>query len=269
MVGAVALRHRVCRRGRADRPFGDHRPALGGRRRPGGDSGGADQRTKRRQRCRSAHELQRNARAMASLRWLRAQSPTPAQTADQLPPAVLRTGIELDGVGVPLSGTDRDVLTDVSLRIPPGNHGGDRRRERAGKSTLVKLLCQFYQPTAGQIRLRASTCGGSIRCSGGCGRRPASRTTSGSTCRPGRASESVTWTGSTCRGRCRRRVVRADAQPVIDRLPEGLDSHLGRRTSTGEELSGGQWQRVALSRAMMREEPCCCCSTSPPRRWIR
>ncbi len=50
-------------------------------------------------------------------------------------------------------------------------------------------------------------------------------------------------------------VRRADAQPVIDRLPAGLDTHLGKSYDDGTELSGGQWQRIALSRAMMRDEP--------------
>jgi ATP-binding cassette subfamily B protein len=50
-------------------------------------------------------------------------------------------------------------------------------------------------------------------------------------------------------------VHRADAQVVVDRLPDGLDTHLGKAYEDGEELSGGQWQRIALSRAMMREQP--------------
>jgi len=50
-------------------------------------------------------------------------------------------------------------------------------------------------------------------------------------------------------------VGRADAQRVVDRLDSGLATHLGKSYDDGTELSGGQWQRVALSRAMMRERP--------------
>jgi ATP-binding cassette, subfamily B, bacterial len=50
-------------------------------------------------------------------------------------------------------------------------------------------------------------------------------------------------------------VCRGDAIPVIEGLPAGLDSQLGRRFSGGTDLSGGQWQRLALARAFMRSSP--------------
>jgi ATP-binding cassette subfamily B protein len=45
------------------------------------------------------------------------------------------------------------------------------------------------------------------------------------------------------------------ARRVLDRLPRGLEAHLGKTYSEGAELSGGEWQRIALSRAMMPLEP--------------
>jgi ATP-binding cassette, subfamily B, bacterial len=50
-------------------------------------------------------------------------------------------------------------------------------------------------------------------------------------------------------------VVRADAEAVVEYLPSGLDTQLGSRFSGGVELSGGQWQRVALARSFMRTDP--------------
>jgi len=48
---------------------------------------------------------------------------------------------------------------------------------------------------------------------------------------------------------------RADATAVTDALPDGLDTRLGRSFTGGHELSGGQWQRLALARGMMRDLP--------------
>jgi ATP-binding cassette, subfamily B, bacterial len=47
----------------------------------------------------------------------------------------------------------------------------------------------------------------------------------------------------------------ADAGSLVDNLPQGMDTQLGRRFAGGRELSGGQWQRIALARAFMRREP--------------
>lgn len=52
-----------------------------------------------------------------------------------------------------------------------------------------------------------------------------------------------------------RAVERADAAGVVAHLPSGLDTQLGSRFSGGVELSGGQWQRVALARSFMRSDP--------------
>lgn len=48
---------------------------------------------------------------------------------------------------------------------------------------------------------------------------------------------------------------RADAHSFLDTLPQGLSSHLGMRFTGGVDLSGGQWQRVALARMTMRQAP--------------
>jgi ATP-binding cassette subfamily B protein len=48
---------------------------------------------------------------------------------------------------------------------------------------------------------------------------------------------------------------RAQAEDVIDQLPDGLDTQLGTSFTDGAELSGGQWQKLALGRTLMREAP--------------
>ena len=50
-------------------------------------------------------------------------------------------------------------------------------------------------------------------------------------------------------------IERAAASDVLERLPAGLETELGKTFTAGHELSGGQWQKLALARAMMRERP--------------
>jgi ATP-binding cassette subfamily B protein len=204
-----------------------------------------------------AQSLQGTARAMAHVRWLRLEAAAHADPvrADQAAPAALRDGITLTGVAFRYPGTDTDVLRDVTVRIPAGTTVAIVGDNGAGKSTLVKLLCRFYRPTAGEIlvdgvdlrridpaRWRERIAAGFqdfVRFDA-----------------PARESIGV---GDLARldepGAVAAGVRRADAQVVVDRLPQGLDTHLGKSYEDGEELSGGQWQRIALSRAMMREQP--------------
>jgi ATP-binding cassette subfamily B protein len=204
-----------------------------------------------------AQSLQGTARAMAHVRWLRLEAAAHADPvrADQAAPAALRDGITLTGVAFRYPGTDTDVLRDVTVRIPAGTTVAIVGDNGAGKSTLVKLLCRFYRPTAGEIlvdgvdlrridpaRWRERIAAGFqdfVRFDA-----------------PARESIGV---GDLARldepGAVATGVRRADAQVVVDRLPQGLDTHLGKSYEDGEELSGGQWQRIALSRAMMREQP--------------
>ena len=65
----------------------------------------------------------------------------------------------------------------------------------------------------------------------------------------------MTWTGSTTSRRCCAAVRRAGATDVVERLPDGLDSQLGPTWPNGQELSFGQWQKLALARGYMRDEP--------------
>lgn len=204
-----------------------------------------------------AGALQRNARTLARVRWLRRATALAADpiVPDRPVPPVLAEGIHFDGVAFRYPGTDTDVLRDVTVHIPPGTTVAIVGDNGAGKSTLVKLLSRFYRPTSGEITVD----GVDLRRIDP--HRWLERIAAGfqdfvRLDAPARQSIGV---GDLPRiddpAAVHAAVHRADAQMVIDRLPDGLDSHLGKAYEDGEELSGGQWQRVALSRAMMREEP--------------
>ncbi|MEH0972338.1 ABC transporter ATP-binding protein [Micromonospora sp. CPCC 205546] len=204
-----------------------------------------------------AGQLQRNARTTGWVRWLRRESTRAADpvVADRPVPPTLTEGIRFEQVAFRYPGTDRDVLRDVSVHLPAGSTVAIVGDNGAGKSTLVKLLARFYRPTAGRItvdgvdlrRLDPSAWRGRITA----GFQDFMRLEA-----PARESVGV---GDLTRlddpAAVPAAVERADAQAVVDRLPDGLDSHLGKSYENGEELSGGQWQRIALSRAMMRREP--------------
>jgi ATP-binding cassette subfamily B protein len=204
-----------------------------------------------------ANGLQRNARAMSWVRWLRRESARTADpmVVDQPVPAAIRDGIDLTGVGFRYPGTEHDVLRDVTVRIPAGATVAIVGDNGAGKSTLVKLLSRFYRPTAGEITVdgvdlrRIDPERWRERIAAGFQDFVRLEAT---------AAESI-GVGDLPRiadpAALATAVHRADAEVVVGRLPDGLDSHLGKSYEDGEELSGGQWQRVALSRAMMRDEP--------------
>jgi ATP-binding cassette subfamily B protein len=168
---------------------------------------------------------------------------------------VLREGIRLSQVCFSYPGVDKQVLADVDAWLPAGSTVALVGDNGAGKSTLVKLLCGFYQPTSGSItvdgtpladldvdawRDRLSACFQdhtryefSLRESVGLGHLP----------------------GIDDAEQVSAALKRAAATALVDDVPLGLDTQLGTRFAQGTELSGGQWQMVALGRAFMRRQP--------------
>jgi ATP-binding cassette subfamily B protein len=180
---------------------------------------------------------------------------TGERQADQSPPDRLRTGIELAGVCFTYPGTQAPVFLDVHLTLPAGATVAIVGENGAGKTTLVKLLCGFYRPTAGTITADGTDLS----------RVPArdwreriavgfqdfgryeflAQQTVGVGDLPRISSERAVRAG----------LDRAQAASVVDQLARGLSTQLGKSYADGAELSGGQWQKLALGRAMMREAP--------------
>ncbi|MFN8075376.1 MAG: ABC transporter ATP-binding protein [Kineosporiaceae bacterium] len=201
-------------------------------------------------------ELQRLSHTLAQVRWLRQvveeQRPAPAD----LPlPDSLREGIRLRGVSFSYPGTQTPVLADVDLLLPAGSSVAIVGENGAGKSTLVKLLCRFYETDAGVIEVdgvdlrrlplpewRERTAAGfqdfarlefDARRSIGLGDLP-------------RSGEDAAVLDA---------LARANGSDLLARLDAGLDTALGLSLAGGTQLSGGQWQKLALGRAMMRRRP--------------
>jgi ATP-binding cassette subfamily B protein len=171
------------------------------------------------------------------------------------PPERLRQGISLRGLGFTYPGQERPSLSDVDLDLPAGSVVAIVGENGAGKSTLVKLLTGLYRPSTGRILVDgvplASLDGEAwrARCAGAFQDHVHLELV---------ARETIT-TGDLpaldSDERALRALEDAAATDVLLALPSELDTQLGSSWDDGTELSGGQWQRLAIARGMMRTHP--------------
>jgi ATP-binding cassette subfamily B protein len=178
-----------------------------------------------------------------------------AGRGDQAIGSRLREGIVLDRVTFAYPGNGTAALRDVSLTLPAGATVALVGENGAGKTTLVKLLCGFYQPTQGQIlvdgvdltRVPAESW------------REHVATGFQDFVRYEFLARHAVGVGDLARisspDAARSALDRAHAADVLDGLAAGLETQLGMTYNHGAELSGGQWQKIALGRALMRESP--------------
>jgi ATP-binding cassette subfamily B protein len=176
--------------------------------------------------------------------------------ADPVPaPTSLTQGVKFKSVRFRYPGTDIDVLDGVNLTIRPGSTVAIVGDNGAGKTTLVKLLCRFYEPSAGTITVdgielqRIPIVEWRSQIASGFQDFSKFEFIAGETIGVGdltsiNDSEHVLAALDRSHGR-----------DVIDSLPDGLATQLGKQFDDGHELSGGQWQKLALGRAMMRDNP--------------
>ncbi len=174
---------------------------------------------------------------------------------DRPTPSRAAKGIVLDNVTFSYPGTDKVVLGGANLEFPAGSTVAIVGENGAGKTTLVKLLCRFYEPQEGRILLdgvdirRFDIAEWRERIASGfqdfARFELVARQTVGVGDLPNLDSEPAV-EGA---------LERAHAEDMIGRLDQGLSTQLGKSYAEGTELSGGQWQKLALGRAMMREHP--------------
>jgi ATP-binding cassette, subfamily B, bacterial len=161
-------------------------------------------------------------------------------------------GIRLENVSFTYPGATQPALTDVSLHLRPGGSLALVGANGSGKTTLIKLLTRLYVPTAGRILLDGRDLaqwdeaalrrrfgvifqdyvryqmlvGENI----GAGDEP-------------HFDDEARWRESARMGQ---------AEDVIAALPDGFHTQLGKWFLGGRELSGGQWQKIAVARSFMR-----------------
>jgi ATP-binding cassette subfamily B protein len=147
------------------------------------------------------------------------------------------------------------VLRDVCLHLPAGATVAVVGSNGAGKSSLVKLITGLYRPSQGRILIEGIDL---VDIDVADWRCKLSATFQDYLRLEGAARYSI-GIGDTRLidddQRLRAALQRANSETLTRLWPAGLDTHLGTTYDSGIELSGGQWQRVAVARAMMRDQP--------------
>ena len=168
-------------------------------------------------------------------------------------PRRIVTGFEFQKVCFRYPGSDRMIIKDLDFRLEPGEHVALIGENGQGKTTLVKLITRLYDPTSGRILLE------------------------GKDLRRYRIDDLSRQTGVIFQDFMHYEMTAADnigigriehisdrerisvsaqkgmADEVVSKLDHGMDQLLGRRFEGGVDLSGGEWQKIALARAYMRD----------------
>src|SRR6266704_347143 len=182
------------------------------------------------------------------------QPSMPLKQAPAPVPHPLRGEITFENVSFAYPGAAGQALTDLSFTIAPGETLAVVGRNGAGKTTLFKLICRLYDPTAGRILID----GIDIREFEPTElRRQIGAMFQDYVDYQATAAENI-GLGNVPEISDREAVVSASKQAGSDELiaglPAGYDTALGKWFDAGVNLSGGEWQKVALARAFMRED---------------
>jgi len=168
-------------------------------------------------------------------------------------PRPIRDGIEFRDVSFRYPGSDRVVLNHVNFKIQPGQRVALVGENGQGKTTFVKLIARLYEPTEGAILIDGVDLRDyrvedlrneigiifqdffrydmAVRDNIGTGRVSLIK------------DDAALWAAAR----------RSGVDAIVAQLPGGLEQMLGRRFEGGVDLSGGQWQRMALARAYLRD----------------
>ncbi len=171
----------------------------------------------------------------------------------QRAPREIQHGLEFRNVSFKYAGHDEYALRHVNLVIHPTEKIALVGPNGAGKTTLIKLLTRLYDPTEGQILLD----GVDLRDYDLRDLRQRIGVIFQDFVRYHLAATENVGFGQIEALEDRPRIVgaaeKSGADPVIRALPEGYETMLGRWFSRGRDLSGGEWQKIALARAFMRD----------------
>jgi ATP-binding cassette, subfamily B, bacterial len=179
------------------------------------------------------------------------EQPMP-QSQGRVTQSLIKDGIRFENVSFSYPGSHQLVLNNISLHLPLGEKLAIVGENGSGKTTLIKLLTNLYTPTSGRIfldgvDLRDWDADALRRRIGVIFQNFVQyQFTVGENVGVGDVAhldDRKEWEIAADKGM---------ASPFIDTLPEKFDTQLGKWFKGGQELSGGQWQKIALARAFMR-----------------
>ncbi|MCY7367878.1 MAG: ABC transporter ATP-binding protein/permease [Chamaesiphon sp.] len=181
------------------------------------------------------------------------EQPMP-QSQGRITHSAIKDGIRFENVSFSYPGSDQPVLNNISLHLPLGEKLAIVGENGSGKTTLIKLLTNLYTPTSGKIfldgvDLRDWDVDVLRRRIGVIFQNFVQyQFTVGENVGVGDVAhldDRKEWEIAADKGM---------ASPFIDTLPAKFDTQLGKWFKGGQELSGGQWQKIALARAFMRSD---------------
>lgn len=204
----------------------------------------------------SVNQLYSNAMFLENLFEFLDMEPAVVAPAEPAPvPPALTSGVHFKQVSFQYPSTDRLALDRFDLTIPAGKMVAIVGANGAGKSTLIKLLARFYDPQSGSVeidgvdlrRVDPAELHGIMTVMM---QQPVAYQ---ATVRENISMSDLRATPSPARIDAAAR--EAGAEALVKRLPQGYESVLGKQFPNGTELSGGEWQRIAMARAYYRRTP--------------
>jgi ATP-binding cassette, subfamily B, bacterial len=178
-----------------------------------------------------------------------------AAAGKDVAPGRLSSGLVIRDLSFKYPGTERAVLSSVSLTLPAGATVAVVGENGSGKTTLVKLLLGMYQPTSGEILVDGTPLA-SIAHDSWRSRCTAAFQDFSRFSLPAVESVGVADLPSLPSQELALAALdRAGAAGLADQLPDGLSTYVGGPYTGGHNLSGGQWQKLALGRAMRAPGP--------------
>ncbi len=170
-------------------------------------------------------------------------------------PVRLHSGIVLEDVSYTYDSRNEPAVRCLNAHFPAGSSVVLVGSIGAGKSTVVRLLSKLCEPSSGRILVD----GVDLRSLSTASWRDRMAALFQDYSRMEFSLRDDVGLGDLTAGFDRRRIESAmasgGAEQLVAELPGGLDTQLGRSFSDGVDLSGGQWQRVGISRSMMRSQP--------------
>jgi ATP-binding cassette subfamily B protein len=168
-------------------------------------------------------------------------------------PRPMQQGISFENVSFRYKNSPRQAIQNLNLTIAPGEIVALVGENGSGKTTLVKLLCRLYDVTAGQITVD----GINLRQFAAADiHKQIGVVFQNFICYQLSVAENI-WLGNVEHPPSMERITlaahQAGADEVVEHLPQGYDTLLGKWFKGGEELSWGQWQKIAVARAFLRD----------------